>query len=76
MMGSLQKICAEIIISETPADVLETCCELSRAGYLKTFWASGELLRSSLDDTAIIYMENRFKNDFADLAVFLANFIP
>ena len=36
-MGDLSKIHKELMPSEHPLDVLETCCELERAGYLLTF---------------------------------------
>lgn len=53
-------------------DVLDTLIELKRANFVKLY------VRGSfqLNDDAIIYMENRFKNGLTDVTDFLAKFIP
>lgn len=56
-------------------DVDETCRQLSRAGFLKCFWADGIASETSLSDSGIVYMENRFKNSLLSVADFLSNFL-
>jgi len=75
-MGSFSQICASIDSPETPADTLESCRELGRAGYLQNLWASNRIIRSQLTDKAIILMENRFKNGLLDVLAFLSQFVP
>ncbi len=48
-------------------DVDETCRELSRAGLLKCLFADDIAYHAVLTDSAIVYMENRFKDGFASL---------
>lgn len=43
-------------------DVDETCRELHRVGLLNCFFADDCVYASSLNDSAIVYMENRFSN--------------
>ncbi|MCI8592662.1 MAG: hypothetical protein HFI88_10045 [Lachnospiraceae bacterium] len=49
---------------------------LYRKGYV--YCTKGEDLANeiSLTDKTIVYMENRFKNGFKEIAEFLANFLP
>lgn len=75
-MGSLSQIHKELLPDANILDVLETCRELSRAQYLRPFWASNTIIRSQLSDTAIVYMENRFKNGLKDILAFLSSFVP
>ncbi len=56
-------------------DVDETCRELSRANMLDCLWADNIAYYVSLSDSAIVYMENRFKNGLLDVVKFLGNFI-
>lgn len=49
-------------------DVDETCRELSRAGLLQCGYGDDVVCVAVLTDTAIIYMENRFKNGLASLS--------
>lgn len=75
-MGAFTQIHKELLPEENLLDVLETCRELGRAGYLRSFWASNTIIRSQLSDEAIIYMENRFKNGLKDVLDFLSQFAP
>ena len=54
------------------ADRTETAHELKQAGFVKRY-IEGSVV---LEDAAIIFMENRFKNGLAEVIGFLANFIP
>lgn len=53
-------------------DVRDTLAELKRANFVKLYIDGG----FQLNDSAIIYMENRFKNGLADVTEFLSKFIP
>lgn len=55
-----------------PDDIDETINELKRANFVKKYIDGGFVL---LDDF-IIYMENRFKNGFAEVTDFISKFIP
>lgn len=61
----------EILSKWHPDDVTATRNELKRAGYLKVF-INGKY---QLTNEAIIYMENRFKNNLNALTDFIAKFI-
>jgi len=63
MMGDSARIHRELMSEWTFEDVDETCCELSRAGFLDCKFGDDVVYFSVLSDTAIIYMENRFKNN-------------
>lgn len=54
------------------SDVEDARMELGRAGLLKNY-IGGDC---ELTDSAIYYLENRFKNGLADVLSFLAQFIP
>ncbi len=54
-------------------DVDDTCRELSRAGMLNCFWADNIAYRVNLSETAISYMDNRFKNGLKDVIKLLTN---
>lgn len=56
-------------------DVDDTCRELSRAGLLHCAWADNIAYHVILSDSAIIYMENRFKNGLLSVIDFLSSFI-
>jgi len=75
-MGGFSQIHKELLPNENPLDVLETCRELGRSGYLRSFWASNTIISSQLTDETIIYMENRFKNGLKDVLDFLSQFVP
>lgn len=53
-------------------DYKETVAEMCRAFHCSMFLDGGFLL----NDFAIAYMENRFKNGLVDALTFLAQFIP
>ena len=48
-------------------DFLDTCRELSRNGYLKCVFASNTIASINLTDDAIVYNENRYKNNYRQL---------
>lgn len=54
------------------SDVSDTLSELKNAGFIKRY-ITGNF---SLNDTSIIYMENRFKNGLTELTDFIAKLIP
>ena len=56
-------------------DVDDTCRELSRAGMLNCLWADNIAYHVNLSDTAISYMDNRFKNGLKDVVNFIANLL-
>lgn len=58
--------------SMNPADVSDTRMELYQCNLLKIY-IGGDC---ELSDSAIIYLENRFKNGLTDVLSFLAQFIP
>lgn len=57
---------------ENPDDFAETLNEVFRVFPCKRFVDGGLVI----DDSLIVYMENRFKNGLMDVASFLAQFIP
>lgn len=58
--------------SMNPADVTDTRMELWQCNLLKIY-IGGDC---ELSDSAIVYLENRFKNGLTDVLSFLAQFIP
>lgn len=46
-------------------DVSEICFQLKRAGFFNTTSASNIAFSNSLSDKALIYMENKFKNNLS-----------
>lgn len=54
------------------SDISDTLRELKNVGFIKLF-ITGDF---ELTDTAIIYMENRFKNGLSELTDFISKFIP
>lgn len=61
--GSSKDIHKEYLPKWAHEDVAETCRELDRADMLDCFYADNIPFRTSLSDTAIIYMENRFERN-------------
>lgn len=61
-MGSSKDIHESLMKKWCFEDVEETCRELSRAGFLKIFFADNIAYIITLSDDAVIYMENRFSN--------------
>lgn len=57
-------------------DVDELIWELSRNGYIIGVLGDDILSEISITSSAIVYMENRFKNGAKDMLSFLSNFIP
>lgn len=53
-------------------DTEDAARELGNVGALDLYMQCS----GSLEDKAIIYMENRFKNGLVDVLAFLSNFIP
>lgn len=66
-MGSSDHIFMTLLSEWTFEDVDETCRELDCAGMLDCLYADNAVVNSYLEDAAIIYMENRFKNGMSDL---------
>ena len=61
-----------VLSSWSDDDIDETLDELKRAGFIKKYVDGGFLLQ----DSFIIYMENRFKNGLAEVTDFIIKFIP
>lgn len=61
-----------VLSSWSDDDIDETLNELKRAGFIKKYIDGGFLLQ----DSFIIYMENRFKNGLIEVTDFIAKFIP
>lgn len=70
--GSSKRIHEEILTKWMYEDVDETCLELERAGLLNCYSADNAVLDSYLNDEAIIYMENRFKNNVNSVFEYMA----
>lgn len=66
-IGDSEFIFQTMLPEWTFEDVDETCCELSRAGLLKCLYSDDTVDLAVLEDTAIIYMENRFKNGMSEI---------
>ena len=62
----------EPFASMNSSDINDARLELARSGLLKNY-IYGDC---ELTDRAIVYLENRFKNGFAEVVSFLAQFIP
>lgn len=65
--GGSQYIFSRLLSEWTFEDVDETCRELDRAGLLDCFYADNNVWTAILNDNAIIYMENRFKNGISEV---------
>lgn len=76
MFAGAAVIQSEFMPNLSLEDVEETCWELARAEYLDTLDADNTVETAWLTDTAIIYMENRFKNGLKEVAEFISKFIP
>lgn len=70
--GSSEFIFTHLMSEWKFEDVDETCCELCRAKLLSCNFADNVVYDSALTDAAIIYMENRFKNNVSELLTTLA----
>lgn len=66
-MGSSENIFTKMLSEWTFEDVDETCRELDMADMLQCLYADDVVVLAILEDAAIIYMENRFKNGLSDL---------
>ena len=73
--GSSHNIHEALLPNWAFEDVDDTCRELSKAGMLDCFWADNIAYHVNLSDTAISYMDNRFKNGLKDIASFLSSLI-
>ena len=71
MVGS-EEIQKELFPNWSIEDVDATCRELHRAELLHCFFADDIVYESVLSDKAIIYMENRFKNNVDTVMDYIA----
>ena len=71
-IGSSEFIFTKLLSEWTFEDVDETCRELHRSGLLNCTYADNVVVISFLEDAAIIYMENRFKNQLSELVAHIA----
>ena len=67
LLGSSHNIHDNIIPEWSFDDVDDTCRELDRAHLLSINYADDICYTIILNDEAIVYMENRFKNGLSDL---------
>ncbi|RNB90226.1 hypothetical protein EDM59_01720 [Brevibacillus nitrificans] len=72
MFGSSVDIQQNIIPNMSHADVDETCKELGRAGLLDNLYADDIAYVVILSDSAVVYMENRFKNGLDSVLDYLS----
>ncbi len=71
--GSSEDIFTNYLSEWLFEDVNTTCYELKHAEMLSILNADNIAYSVSLTDKAIIYMENRFKNNIEELLNFIAN---
>jgi len=69
--GSADHIQKGLVPKLSLGDIEDICRELSRADFLNCRFADDTVCMAILTDTAIIYMENRFKNGFSELLDYL-----
>lgn len=73
-IGSSEDIFNSHILNMSFEDIDETCRELNRANLLSCSYADDVVYNSRLNDEAIFYMENRFKNGLSDLLDYAQKF--
>lgn len=74
--GSTRDIHKNFLPNQYFDDVNELVWELKRNDLINGDTGDNILLEISLTSSAIIYMENRFKNGVKDIADFITKFIP
>lgn len=74
--GSSANILTTLSLSDTLDDLDETLRELHRADLLHNLYADDTIYEARLTDSAIVYMENRFKNGLMGVIDFLTKFVP
>lgn len=67
MIGSSKVIFDKLAPNWNFEDVDEICRELDRANFLHCMYADDVVYFAQLTDSAIIHMENRFKNGLKDI---------
>lgn len=75
-LGSSEHIREVCNITEPHDDVDDAFRELGGAGLLKNLYADDTIVESELDQSAIVYLENRFKDGMVSVLSFLSQFIP
>lgn len=60
----------------TPDDTDDTCRELDREGYIECRYYDGHVFSSALNDSAVVYMENRFKSGLSEVMDTISKFVP
>ncbi len=71
-MGSSENIFTTLLSEWTYEDVDETCSELSRNDLLFCDYRDNRVAYTRLEDSAIFYMENRFKKGVSEVLNFMA----
>lgn len=74
ILGGSNKIQETIAPKLSPEDVDSLCRELGRYSLLKNMYADDIVYFTTLSDSAIVYMENRFKNNFKELLEYIEKF--
>ena len=70
-LGSASHIQKTLVPQWSLGDIEDVCRELSRADLLNCQFADNTVHMALLTDTAIIYMENRFKNGVSEVLDYL-----
>lgn len=74
--GNTRDIHKKFMPDQYFADVDELVRELKRNNLIACDFGDNTFLEISLTPSAIIYMENRFKNGIKELSDFISKFIP
>lgn len=70
------EIINQTILSEySSSDLNDYLCELGTNDYVSNFFGDGVVMHTSLTNSAISEIENRFKNGILDVAEFISKFI-
>ncbi len=67
----------DMFLPELSSDYVSALCwKLKSKGYISCYHGDDLANNIRLEDSTIIYMENRFKNGIKDVLDFIAKFIP
>ena len=73
--GSAENMISSVVSDMNEEDVSDTCIELENLGLLNCQFADNVLVDSCLTDSAIFYMENRFKNSLSQLIDYISKIV-
>ena len=72
LFSSPEQLACEFLQETHPDDIHDCIQELRKIGFVRCY-VTGDFC---LEDSAIIYMENRFKNGLKEVTDFITKFIP